>query len=141
MGGLFLRFKDFVSSGKVRKAKLDVSLVKALLATAEKDLVFLESLDVTEFSARKIMSGYYDVLRSLLEAIAHNDGYKVYSHEAFTYFLIEKGNDVMAKKFDRFRKIRNGINYYGEDISVEEVRELVLKMKRMIQDLKKNYLK
>ena len=86
------------------------------------------------------MANYYDVLRSIVEAISSLDGYKIYSHEAFTYFLKEKGEDLIAEKFDRFRKIRNGINYYGKNISIEEVKEHIPEIVKLINVLKKKYL-
>lgn len=86
------------------------------------------------------MSNYYDVLRSILEAISTLDGYKIYSHEAYTYFLKEKGESLIADKFDRFRIIRNKINYYGKPITVEEVKENVSVITRLIDELKRKYL-
>ena len=55
-------------------------------------------------------------------------------------FIKEKGEDVIALKFDRFRKIRNRINYYGKDISIEEVKEYVPEILIMIKELKEKYL-
>ena len=76
----------------------------------------------------------------ILEAISIIDGFKIYSHEAFTYFLKEKGEEVLSTKFDRFRKIRNSINYYGKDISIEETKENIEEIKEMIKSLIKKYL-
>ena len=140
LGGIQVKFQDFIEHGLVRKASPDSALVKSLLFTAEEDLKFLESLEITSTSSRKIMSNYYDTLRSILEAIALLEGYKIYSHEAFAYFLKEKGQEILAKKFDRFREIRNKINYYGKVISVEEAKEYSEEIKKMILLLKKTYL-
>ena len=136
-----MKFNDFVKRKEVRKTEFDKGLFDSLVATIEGDLKFLEKLKIDEYSARKIMSNYYDVLRSLLEAIALKDGYKVYSHEAFTFYLKEKGEQEISLKFDRFRKKRNGINYYGENISVEEVREYSEDIRRIIAELRRKYLR
>ena len=135
-----MKFNDFIKIGQVKIAAKDKSLAKSLLITSENDLKFLETLEINKISARKIMSNYHDVLRSILEAISSLDGYKIYSHEAFTYFLKEKSEDFIAKKFDRYRKIRNNINYYGKDVSVEEVKEHNVEIKKTIGILKKRYL-
>ena len=135
-----MKFEDYIKKDQVRKAKSDKFLAKSLLDTAEMDLRFLVRIRIDSISARKIMSNYYDVLRSILEAIVTLDGYKIYSHEAFTYFLLEKGDLVISKKFDRFRKIRNKINYYGKNISKEETEENVEEIKRLIKILKHKYL-
>jgi hypothetical protein len=135
-----MKFSDFIEKGLVKHALLDISLVKSLVATAEDDLKFLSSLPINDNSARKLMSNYYDILRSILEAITALDGYKVYSHEAFTFYLKEKGENAVAEKFDRFRKIRNGINYYGKSISADETRENIAEMAKLITLLKMKYL-
>ncbi len=135
-----MKFEDFISLKKVKIVSKDISLIKSLINTSKNDLKFLSRLTIDSVSARKIMCNYYDVLRSVLEAIALVEGYKVYSHEAFTYLLKEKGEEVIALKFDRFRKIRNNINYYGENISVEEVTEYSGETKNLIEILINKYL-
>ena len=56
--------KDFIEKGQVKKSSKDISLAKSLITMAENDLKFLNRLKINENSARKIMSNYYDVLRS-----------------------------------------------------------------------------
>jgi hypothetical protein len=135
-----MKFNDFIKRKEVRKTELDISLFNSLIETAELDLKFLERTKIDEYSARKIMSNYYDILRSLLEAITLKEGYKVYSHEAFTFYLKEKGESEISLKFDRFRRKRNKINYYGESVSVDEVKEYSEEIKRIIKELKEKYL-
>ena len=136
-----MNFNDFIKQGKVKKGEKDKALVKSLLQTVHQDLKFLDSIEINDLSARKIMSNYYDVLRAVVEAIATLDGFKVYSHEAFTYYLKENKNEELhSLKFDRFRKIRNKLNYYGKNISVEEVLANILEIKQMINDLIGKYL-
>lgn len=140
LGNIQMKLKDFIEKKQVRKASEDIPLAKSLLRTAEIDLEFLKKLKIDDISARKIMTNYYDVLRSILEAIAILKGYKIYSHEAFTYFLKEEGEDLIAKKFDRLRRIRNGINYYGKSISIEEVGEIISQISKLIKILREKYL-
>ena len=86
------------------------------------------------------MTNFYDVLRSILEAVSAIKEYKIYSHEAYVYFLQEIGEELLAIKFDRFRRIRNSINYYGKDISIEETKENIFEIKKMINILIRKYL-
>lgn len=131
-----MNFEDFIKSGNVRKSSKDPALIKSLKETADLDIRFLRGLEINENSSRKIVSNYYDVLRSILEAIALEEGYKVYSHEAFACLLKEKGQNIFAVKFDRLRKIRNKINYYGKKVSVEEAKELVKEIEDLMNKLK-----
>tara|TARA_Y100000034_G_C6633215_1_gene276527 strand:- start:188 stop:607 length:420 start_codon:yes stop_codon:yes gene_type:complete len=136
-----MKFKDFIEKGQVRTASVDKALAKSLIKNTKEDLKFLDSLTINEQSSRKLMVNYYESLRSVLEAIAAIDKYKIYSHEAFTYFLKEKNEEIISNKFDRFRKIRNSINYYGEDISIEDTKENIKEIKRIIKILLDKYLK
>ena len=135
-----MKFEDFIKEGKVRKATPDRFMAESIIKNTFEDLKFLEQTKLTELSKRKLVTNYYDSLRSLLEAMALRDGYKVYSHEAFTFYLREKEESEISLKFDRFRKKRNAINYYGESVSVEEVKEYSKEMKKIIIELKKKYL-
>jgi len=135
-----MKFEDFIKQGLVRNCFVNKSLIKSLLKNSKKDLLFLEELKLTEFSVRKITTGYYDVLRSILEAFSMSKGYKIYSHEAFTYFLKVKKENLLSIKFDRLRKIRNSINYYGMEISLKEAEENIIETKEIIKLLIKKYL-
>ena len=135
-----MSFGEFIKKGLVRKTSSDFILAKSLLFTGKKDLKFIDTLEINENSSRKIMTNYYDILRSILEAIASIEGFKIYSHEAFVFFLKEKGEETLASKFDRFRKIRNSINYYGKDISVEETKENIKEIQKIIKTLINKYL-
>src|SRR3989338_6637987 len=120
-----MNFEDFIKLGQVRRASRDEQLAKTLLKETVIDMEFFGDLEINENSARKLVSNYFDFLRSILEAMAALDGYKIYNHEAFTYYLKKKKEDAAAIKFDRFRQIRNGINYRGSDIDVNEAKEII----------------
>lgn len=128
---------EFLESGNARRSIKDKALAKSLLSTADSDLRFVSSLEITPDSARKITANYYDVARSLVEAIAALNGLKIYKHEGFTAFLKDCGRNYLAEKFDRFRKIRNGIEYFGNTVSVEKTKQKVEDMKELIAKLRK----
>ena len=119
-----MKFEDFIKNGQARKASIDTFLINSIHKTALSDLKYLNTQQITSISCRKIISNYYDCLRAILEAVALKEGYKIYQHEALTFFLKEKNEETQSIKFDRFRKIRNKINYYGEDLSVQEAKEI-----------------
>lgn len=133
-------FEDFIKNKKARVSSKNINLAKSLLKNSIKDLKFLETLEINEDSSRKIMVNYYETLRSVLESITSLQGYKIYEHEAFTYYLKKINENNLSIKFDRLRKIRNSINYYGEDISIEETREIKDEIKKIIEHLIKKYL-
>ena len=135
-----MNFEDFIKLGQVRRASRDEQLAKSLLKETVIDMEFFGDLEINEKSARKLVSNYYDFLRSILEAMAALDGYKVYAHEAFTYCLKKKNEEAAAGKFDRFGLLRNKINYYGRIISVQEAKDAIESIKDSIDYLIKKYL-
>lgn len=87
------------------------------------------------------MSNYYEALREVVESICQLHGWNVYSHEALTSFLAEiLREETIARKFDRFRKIRNGINYYGKRITAAESSENKKEILKLIETVKSKYL-
>ena len=98
-------------------------------------------LELNDKTATSKISLIYDSIRELLEAIATKKGYKIYNHECYCAFLKEIVKDSEAGSiFDEFRKIRNGINYYGKDITKDEAKELVKNMLLLRKKLEKYLL-
>ena len=136
-----MNFQEFIDNKKVRKAEPDVPLVKSLTAMSENHRETVKPIEITDKTASTVMSDYYEALREIVEAICAFKGYKVYSHEAFTYFLKENGESIVADKFDRFRKIRNSIHYYGKQAYKESVKEDKKEIEKLIKYLKEKFLK
>ncbi len=136
-----MNFEDFISQGKVRKGTPDIPKVNSLIETSKNHLLFLKDQKITQISAGSIFVTYYEALREIIEAICLREGYKVYSHEAFTYFLREKNEPILSQKFDNLRKLRNSVNYYGEKVNMDEVESAKKEIIGIIKDLKDKYLK
>ena len=137
-----MNFNDFIKQGKAKKGEIDSSLAKSIIEMVETDRKFLDKLKVNEMSARRLMCDYYETLRAIIEAIAALEGIKSYSHEAFTYYLKEKKNEnYIADKFDRYRKIRNQLTYYGKTIPPKEAKNNIADIQKLLMILKERYLK
>lgn len=104
----------------------------SLIKSSNNKLQSSEQLTLTETTAASKLSLTYDSLRELLESIALKNGYKIYNHECYTAFLKEILNESQrADQFDDLRKARNAVNYYGKEISIEECRILITKIKEL----------
>jgi len=136
-----MNFKDCIKKGIIKILSSDRLLAVSLIKQTLQDRSFFETLQVSEISARKIASNYYDMLRSLLEAMAALDGYKMYTHDAFTAYLAEKGEHEKSIIFDRLRNMRNNINYYGAALSIEEAQEAISDTEELMNFLFDKYLK
>jgi len=121
----------------VKEVKIDKNLINSLINSASKKLITADSIKLNENTASSKVSLTYDALRELLEAIAIEEGFKIYNHECYCAFLKEIIKETnLGDKFDDFRKIRNSINYYGKDVSVEEASFLIKNMLILIKEIK-----
>ena len=131
---------DWLSCKKIKmikEVKIDNGLISSLKVSASKKLITANLIKLNETTASSKVSLTYDALRELLEALAIENGFKIYNHECYCAFLKEVIKETnLGDKFDDFRRIRNSINYYGHDISAEEANSLIKNMLILIKEIK-----
>ena len=136
-----MNFENFIRKNLVRKSVPDIELAKSLIIESNKILLVVNGLALNDTNSSVLMRECYEAFRQICEAIAVNKGYKIYSHEAITSFVGEILNEKeIAESFDRYRKIRNSINYYGTPVNIEEVKKALAEIPKFIEIIKKKYL-
>lgn len=129
-------FNDCLKKRIAKEVKQDDELIKSLLKTSRNKLDSEKKLELSEVTSISKITLLYDSLREVLEALAIKKGYKIYNHECYTYFLKEIVNESSkGDEFDELRKIRNGLNYYGKDISIEEARNVLKRIMRLREEI------
>jgi len=135
-------WKECKDKGFVKDVKVDNNLISSLIKSSNKKFISSERLELDETTASTRISIIYESLRELLEAVAVGKGFKIYNHECFCSFLNEVCNEEnLSKEFDKFRKIRNQVNYYGKDISVEETKILIKEIIKLRRNILEKYCK
>jgi uncharacterized protein (UPF0332 family) len=120
----------------VKEIKRDTDLIKSLIENSRNKLESSNELKMNEITAISKFSLAYDSLREILEALSIEKGYKIYNYECFTAFLKEILNEKeKGNNFDEIRKIRNDVNYYGKQITIEEAEEIIDKIKNLRQEI------
>ncbi len=134
-------FKEYIIEGKVRKQQGDPSEARSLFRQAEERFLDLKQLPLHENNAPFRFEDAYEVLREALQAFLAEKGYKSYSHEAIFSFAGEERilNEADARRADRYREIRNDINYRGQKVLIEEAREILSFVKRVLPELKRKF--
>ncbi len=133
-------WKSCQNNRLIKAVQKDEPLISSLQQGSEKKLKTNKLLPLTEVTAATKISIIYDALRELLEALALEKGYKVYNHECYCSFLREiMKEDVLAEEFDKWRKLRNSINYYGKEIYVEEAKIVLPEIEKLIEKVKKMF--
>ncbi len=133
-------FEVFIKNGKVRKGQPDHQKAQALLKMSHQTSKTADTIEINETSASIVLTVSYESLREVLEAICLLRGYKVYSHEAYTAYLQKCGEEKVASMFDRLRKLRNGVNYYGKTVSIEVAKDAREECKELCRELRKKYV-
>ncbi len=125
----------------IKEIKTDSNLVNSLIESSKNKRISNEKLILDNITASTKVTLAYESLREILEAIAIKRGFKIYNHECFCSFLEEICKDTLSsKEFDRFRKIRNKLVYYGEKIDLVKSKQLVKEIFSLRNLLIKNYI-
>lgn len=130
-------WKECNNKKLVKRISIDINLIDSLKGSSEKKLESANRLNLDETTATSIISLCYESLRELLEALSIKNGFKIYNRECYCAFLNEIiKEENFAALFDKFRKIRNGINYYGKDLSSDDAQNLKQEIIKLIGDVK-----
>jgi len=130
--------KECIERRIVKNIKPDHEMAKSLVKDARNKIKTAEEIKLSQTSSSSLITLYYDALRGKLEALALKKGFKIYNHECYYAFLKEiLQKKELAEEFNRFRKIRNNINYYGEEISISESKEIRKDIILLIKNVKK----
>jgi len=133
-------WEECKNKGFVKEVKIDSNLMNSLIKSSDKKFISSERLGLDETTAPTKISIIYESLREILEAVAIGLGFKIYNHECFCSFLNEVCNEEnLSKEFDRFRKIRNRINYYGKNISIGEAKILIKEITQLRKKIIEEY--
>jgi len=73
-------------------------------------------------------------------SVAAKHGYKTSTHESAVTFLQQLNEPFFAFQFNKFRTIRNDVNYLGQVVEIEIVQEIQKKVISAVEILKKKYL-
>jgi uncharacterized protein (UPF0332 family) len=129
-------FKECIQKEIIKDVLLDANKVTSVRNIAQQKINSANYLPNEHHIAK--ISLLYDALREYLEALALEEGYKIYNHECYTAFIKE----ILKKSskgdlFDKIRKTRNNINYYGVDVNLEEAEEIIKEIKELIKTFSK----
>ena len=133
-----MNFEDSLEENKARGITPNKIRASSLINSSIQAIETAKMISINNNSKKTILRELYEGLREYCEAIGYSKGYKFLDHESIGFFI----RDVLKEqsiygKFDRYRKLRNGINYYGEDIDIETVKEALVEIPKLIKELGK----
>ncbi|MEK6951641.1 MAG: hypothetical protein AABX29_01365 [Nanoarchaeota archaeon] len=133
-----MNFENSLAEGKVKRVIPNKIRASSLFKSSPQAIETAKFIPLKPNTLKSILRELYEGLREYCEAIGYLKGYKFLDHESITYFLKDVLKDeLISRKFDRYRKLRNGINYYGEDIDIETIKEAIVEIPKLIKELEK----
>ena len=133
-----MNLENSLANGKAKKVVSPKMRASSIFKSSIQAIETAKIIPLNQNTLKSILRELYEGLREYCEAIGYLRGYKFLDHESIGYFLrdILKEQSVFMK-FDRYRKLRNGINYYGEDVDIETVKEAIIEIPELIKELGK----
>jgi hypothetical protein len=128
---------ECLKKGFLKRTATNKALINSLLSLSDVKEKTVKKAIIDEENIPVYVSVAYDSLREILEAISISKGYKVLSHICIGELMKKLFPPFDHSSFDRFRWIRNGINYYGRKIGFEQGKEII----KLIFELKKESLR
>lgn len=132
-------FESLIKEGIVKKVPVDIVRAKSLIKSSQQALSTAKIIPFKEETFKTIFRELYESIRGYCEALGYIKGYKFLNHESITIFLYEILREKeISIKFDRYRKLRNGINYYGNTIEIQTLKNALRDIPLLIDSLKKH---
>lgn len=133
-----MNFESSLNSGKAKKVTSNNIRASSLLKSSVQAIETASMIPLKVDALKTILRELYEGLREYCEAIGYLYGYKFLDHESIGFFLrdVLKEQSVYTR-FDRYRRLRNGINYYGDDVELETVKEAISEIPRLVKALEK----
>ena len=133
-----MNFENSLVNGKAKKVMPNKIRASSFFKSSIHAIETARVIQLNQNTLKSILRELYEGLREYCEAIGYLRGYKFLDHESIGYFLRDILKEQSASmKFDRYRRLRNGINYYGEDIDIETVKEAIIEIPKLIKELEK----
>lgn len=132
---------DCYKKGLIKKTKTNTSLIKSLIEMSNVNEKTVREAKINPINISSYIVLAYESLRETLEAICISRGYKVLSHACLGELLLVLIKDFDFNEFDRLRYARNGVNYYGVKVELEQGKELMRKAFAMKKDTLDKHLK
>lgn len=130
-------FEYFLKKRDVKNQSPNKNLSAATFKESQERLEFSKSL-MQKAKPKYVLENAYESMREAADALLYIDGFKSFSHEASIVYLSKKGfsqNEVI--EFDRFRKIINGIKYYGGDCDKADAEDAIALAEKILDKIGK----
>lgn len=130
-------FEFFLKKGDVKRQSPNKNLAYSAFKEGLERVDFARQL-LHKARPKYVLENAYEAMREAADSILYLKGFKSFSHEASIIYLIKEGfNEKDILEFDRFRRIRNGIKYYGKGCDLSDAEQAMQLADKIINEIKK----
>ncbi|MBI2564697.1 HEPN domain-containing protein [Candidatus Woesearchaeota archaeon] len=130
-------FEFFLKKGEVKKQSPDINLSKAAFIDSVERINLAKNIFRKE-KPKYVLENAYEAMREAADSLLYLNGFKSFSHEASIVYLMGRGfSESDIAEFDRLRKIRNSIKYYGENCDESEAKLAIEFAEKIIKKIEK----
>ncbi len=131
--------KEYLDKGSLKKRSPDINRALSLINVAEITANATLKIPLNEENAIMIFRELYEALRQLGDAKLWKLGYEARQHEPSIKILMdaEIKDKIILNRLDRFRIIRNDANYRGNQITLDQAKEILEFWKKYSKELLK----
>ena len=129
-------FEFFLKKEEVKKRSPDENLAYSTFKDGLERIEFARQL-LHKAKPKYVLENAYEAMREAADSVLYLRGFKSFSHEASIVYLIKEGfNEKDILEFDRFRRIHNGIKYYGKDCDLSDAEQAIKLADKIIIKIK-----
>ena len=129
-------FEFFLKKGDAKKQIPNKNLAFATFKDGLERIEFAKQL-LNKAKPKYVLENAYESMREASDAVLYLNGFKSFSHEdSIVYLAKEDFNEQDITEFDRFKKIRNGIKYYGKDCEISDAEQAIQLADKIITKIK-----
>ena len=126
-------WEESIKEGKIIKISPNLERSESLKQSSLKLLNIINKIDLDNENGFFFITNYYDIILEVMHSLMFKKGYNVLDHPSIGYYIKDiLKNQEIFESFDKYRKIRNNIIYYGKIIDDET-------SKQALKDLKELY--
>lgn len=133
-------FENYLRGGGVRREGADPSKAKGLIRMAVSDMDRVKEEEISKESSSYVFKNAYDVIRTSITAVMALEGYNPHSHKGVIAYARDRLflSEPKVLKLNKFRRLRNNVQYRAERADVQEAKEIVGFMEEIVPEMESN---